>query len=108
MLSETPIKQRPGRKPSIATHPECVEIEFACARGISLRRVAERFGVSRASVDRHWHSLPSEHRSRLVGLATELEGYEARIREVYAALAVMVPPTHRHRSIGVLEHAHAA
>ncbi|WP_267424811.1 hypothetical protein [Methylobacterium sp. GC_Met_2] len=108
MSPETSIKQRPGRKSSIATHPACVEIEFACARGISLRRVAERFGFSRASVDRHWHALPSEHRSRLVGLATELDRHEARIREVYAALAVMVPPTHRHRSIGASEHAHAA
>lgn len=108
MSPDTATRVKPGRKPSIARHPACVEIEFACARGISLRRVAERFGVSRASIDRHWHALPIEHRARLVSLATELDRYEARIREVYAALAVMVPSTHCPRNLGAVEHAHAA
>ncbi|MCJ2056179.1 helix-turn-helix domain-containing protein [Methylobacterium sp. J-048] len=108
MSPDTATRVKPGRKPSIARHPACVEIEFACARGISLRRVAEQFGVSRASINRHWHALPADHRARLVGLATELDRYEARIREVYAALAVMAPPIHRLRNIGAVEHAHAA
>ena len=95
MSSDALIRQKPSRISTIVTHSACAEIEFACARGMSLRHIAERFGVSRAAVDWHWHGLPADHRARLAVLATDLDRYEARIREVYAALAVLahVAPT---------------
>jgi len=108
MSSDAPTRQKPGRRSTIASHPACAEIEFACARGTSLRRVAERFGVSRAAVDRHWHSLPTQHRERLSDLAADLDRYEARIRELYAALAVLVPAQPHRMTSTDTEHAHAA
>ena len=92
MAIETTARTKPGRKPSIATHPACAEIELARAAGDSLQTIADRFGVGRASVDRHWHALPPERRARLAELATELRGYEARIREAYAALVTLPKP----------------
>lgn len=77
MSIENPTRSRPGRKPSIATHPACAEIELARAAGDSLQMIADRFGVGRASVDRYWHALPPERRARLTELAAELRQYEA-------------------------------
>ena len=108
MSSDAPTRQKPGRRSTIASHPACAEIELACARGTSLRRVAERFGVSRAAADRHWHSLPAPHRERIAALASDLDRYEARIREVYAALAVLVPVQPHRMADPNTEHAHAA
>jgi len=108
MLPDASTRQKPGRRSTIASHPACAEIELACARGTSLRRVAERFGVSRAAVDRHWHGLPEKHRARLADPAADLDRYEARIREVYAALAVLVPTQRPRGTAGAGEMAHAA
>ncbi|ACB28428.1 hypothetical protein [Methylobacterium radiotolerans] len=81
MSTKNPIRSRPGRKPSIAAHPACAEIELARAAGDNLQVIADRFGVGRASVDRHWHALPPDRRARLAELAIELREYEARSRD---------------------------
>lgn len=108
MSPDAPSRQKPGRCSTIASHPACAEIELACARGTSLRRVAERFGISRSAVDRHWNSLPAHYRARLTELASDLDRSEARIREVYAALALLVPAQRPRRTIGAGEMARAA
>lgn len=108
MSPDAPSRQKPGRCSTIASHPACAEIELACARGTSLRRVAKRFGVSRAAVDRHWHGLPVQHRACLAELAADLDRSEARIREVYAALAVLVPAQRSRRITSAGEMARAA
>lgn len=87
MSIETPTRSRPGRKPSIAAHPACAEIELARAASDSLQVIADRFGVGRGSINRHWHALPPERRARLAELAAELRQYEARIRAAFADLA---------------------
>ncbi|MGU3420758.1 hypothetical protein [Methylobacterium sp. D54C] len=92
MSAETHTRSRPGRKPSIAAHPACAKIELARAAGDSLQVIADRFGVGRASVDRHWHALPPDRRARLAELAIELREYETRIREAYAALVTLPKP----------------
>lgn len=107
MSHDARTRQKPGRRSTIASHPACAEIELACARGTSLRRVTERFGVSRAAVDRHWHSLPAPHRERLAGLAFDLDRYETRIREVYKTLAGLMPAEPHRRRDATAEHAHA-
>ena len=113
MSIETPTRSRPGRKPSIAAHPACAEIEIARAAGDSLQVIADRFSVGRASVDRHWHALPPERRARLSELAAELRQYEARIRTAFAALVAADPqpsnPMDRRRApAGAASRSHAA
>lgn len=108
MSPDAPSHQKPSRRSTIASHQACAEIELACARGTSLRRVAERFGVSRAAVDRHWHSLPVRHRARLAELAADLDRSETRIREVYAALALLVPAQRPRSTTNAGEMARAA
>lgn len=92
MPPNTLTRSKPGRKPTIAAHPACAEIELARAAGDSLQMIADRFGVGRASVDRHWHGLPPERRARLAELAAELREFEARIRKAYARI-VPLPKT---------------
>jgi hypothetical protein len=92
MSTKTPTRSKPGRKPTIAAHPACAEIELARAAGDSLQMIADRFGVGRASVDRHWHGLPPERRAHLAELAAELREFEVRIRETYARI-VPLPKT---------------
>ena len=113
MSTTIPTSSRPGRKPSIASHPACAEIELARAAGDSLQTIADRFGVGRASVDRHWHALPVERRTRLSELAAELRAYEARIRTAFAALAaadaqLSGPAGRRHSPAEPVGRAHAA
>lgn len=108
MSPDAPTRQKPGRRCTIASHPACAEIELACARGTSLRRVAERFGVSRSAVDRHWRGLPAHHRACLAELAADLDRSETRIREVYAALALLLPAQRSRRTAMAGEMAHAA
>lgn len=36
MSTKTPTRSKPGRKPTIAVHPACAEIELARAAGDSL------------------------------------------------------------------------
>ncbi|MET0528133.1 MAG: hypothetical protein ABW003_07290 [Microvirga sp.] len=91
MLIRTPTRSRPGRKPSIAAHPACAEIELARAAGDSLQVIADRFGVGRGSINRHWHAMSPARRARLAELADELRQYEARIRTAFAALAAAEP-----------------
>lgn len=102
--------KKPGRQSTIAAHPQRHEIELACAAGHSLRDVAERFGVTRASVDRYWHALPHDERAYLATMAQELEEHQASLRRVFASAMA------RARSGPVLmlrhgrrqDHAHAA
>ena len=102
--------KKPGRQSSIAAHPQCYEIELACASGLSLREVAERFGVTRASLDRYWHALPHDERTYLATMARELEEHRASLRRVFASAMA------RARSGPILrsghgrgqDHAHAA
>jgi AcrR family transcriptional regulator len=84
MSSDLP-KLRPGRKAIIANHPHRQDIELARAAGISLARIAKRFGVGRGAVDRHWHGLSSEYRTELVATARAMES--RRWQEVTAELA---------------------
>lgn len=92
MSTKTSTRSKPGRKPTIAAHPACAEIELARAAGDSLKMIADRFGVGRASVNRHWHSLPSDRRACLAELAAELREFEPRIREAYARLVPLSKP----------------
>lgn len=73
MSPETPIRQKPGRKSIVAAHPQRGAIEAACAAGISLRKVAHRFGLPRMALYRYWHSLSGERRSALVAEAADLD-----------------------------------
>lgn len=102
--------KKPGRQSTIAAHPQRHEIEFACAAGLSLREVAERFGVTRASVDRYWHALPQDERTYLASMAQELEEHQASLRRVFAsamARARSGPILRPGRGRGQ-DHAHAA
>ncbi|WP_264046189.1 helix-turn-helix domain-containing protein [Methylobacterium flocculans] len=108
MLNDT--LKKPGRQSTIARHPRRHEIELACAAGLSLRDVAEHFGVTRASVDRYWHALPQDERTYLTTMAQELEEHQASLRRVFAsAMArarsspVLMPGRGREQG-----HAHAA
>ncbi|GJD96904.1 hypothetical protein [Methylobacterium iners] len=84
MSSDLP-NSRPGRKAIIANHPHRQDIELARAAGISLARIAQRFGVGRGAVDRHWRGLSSEYRAELVATARSVESQHWR--EVTAELA---------------------
>lgn len=87
MSKETRTRQKPGRKSLVATHPQREAIEATCAAGISLRRVAEKFGVPRMAIWRYWHGLSPEHRARV---ATDVSAQDdARSREVLAGLAAI-------------------
>ncbi|WP_437872059.1 ECF-type sigma factor [Methylorubrum extorquens] len=101
-------KQKPGRRSAVAAHPRRAEIELACASGISLREIADRFGISRASVDRHWHSLPAEERAFLSAMATELAEHQAALSRVFAAAMARAGISHRTRHYDSEGHAHAA
>ena len=78
-------RKKPGRLSTIAAHPQRHEIELACAAGLSLRDVSERFSVTRAAVDRYWHALSPDERSYLATMATELEAHQASLRRVFAS-----------------------
>ncbi|GJE49959.1 hypothetical protein GOFOIKOB_3000 [Methylobacterium tardum] len=87
MSPENPIRRKPGRKSIVAAHPQRDAIEAACAAGISLRKVAHRFGLPRMALYRYWHSLPAEHRNALFAEAADLD--DARWREVTTGLAAI-------------------
>jgi hypothetical protein len=87
MSPDTSIRQKPGRKSTIAAHPQRGAIEAACAADISLRKVAERFQVGIMAVHRHWHSLPAQRRSALAADVAAED--DARWREVSAGLAAI-------------------
>lgn len=101
-------KQKPGRRNAVAVHPRRAEIELACASGTSLRETASRFGLSRASVDRHWHSLPVEDRAFLTAMATELAVHQAALSRVFAAAMARASSSRRSRHHDGRGHAHAA
>ena len=82
MSTETRTRQKPGRKSLVATHPQREAIEATCAAGISLRRVAEQFGLPRMALWRYWHSLSSEHRAAVAADVSARD--DARSREVRA------------------------
>lgn len=88
-MSDSPTRQKPGRRPIVATHPQRVEIELAHARGMGPDFIGRLYGVSRMAVHRHWHALPVEYRTRLAELAAEMEQHEARMRTVFARLAAL-------------------
>lgn len=81
------IRQKPGRKSSIATHPGREAIEAACAAGVHLRTIASRFGVGLMAVHRYWNALPAEYRSALAAAVVDMD--DARWREVTAGLAAI-------------------
>ncbi|MCJ2115150.1 helix-turn-helix domain-containing protein [Methylobacterium sp. J-001] len=87
MLPETAIRQKPGRKSTIATHPQREAIEAACAAGISLRRVAIRFNVGIMAVHRYWNGLAFEYRMALSAAVSNLD--DTRWREVATGLAAI-------------------
>jgi hypothetical protein len=55
-----------SRPSTIESHPERTQIELARAAGVSLDRIAAKFGVGRDAVARHWKALTPEYRSALV------------------------------------------
>jgi DNA-binding transcriptional ArsR family regulator len=78
------VRQKSGRRSTIAAHPQRLDIELAHAAAVPVRTIARRFGVSPAAVDRHWHALPSEYRASLIADARRLEGL--RWNELAASL----------------------
>lgn len=107
-MSLSSPKQKPGRTSAVAIHPRRAEIELACASGTSLREIADRFGISRASVDRHWHSLPAEERAFLTAMAIELAEHQAALSRVFAAAMARAGTSHHARHHDSGGHAHAA
>lgn len=112
--------RKPGRRSIVGAHPQRDAIEAACAAGISIRRVAERFEVPRMSLWRWWRGLPNEYRAALSAAVADQD--DARWREVSAGLAAIARRypdtradiadlTHRicqpraHRSVGERTHA---
>ena len=83
----SPDRQKPGRKSTVATHPRRLEIEAACAAGISPLRTAVRFGVGRMAIVRHWQGLSTEYRAALTRETVTVEGQ--RWQEVAAGLAAI-------------------
>jgi hypothetical protein len=87
MSPETAIRQKPGRKSTIAMHPQREAIEAACAAGISLRRVAIQFNVGIMAVHRYWSGLAFEYRMALSAAMSNLD--DTRWREVATGLAAI-------------------
>lgn len=87
MTFEITVRQKPGRKSIVATYPQREMIEAACAAGVSLRRVAGRFGIGIMAVHRHWHSLPADYRAALAVDAALRD--DLRWREISAGLAAI-------------------
>jgi AcrR family transcriptional regulator len=87
MTFEITVRQKPGRKSIVATHPQREMIEAACAANVSLSRVARRFGIGLMAVHRHWHSLPADYRAALAFDVTLQD--DLRWREVSAGLAAI-------------------
>lgn len=87
MSFDITTSKKPGRRSIVGTHPQRDVIEAACAAGISLRRVAERFEVPRMSLWRWWRGLPAEHRDALSAAVADQD--DARWREVSAGLAAI-------------------
>jgi hypothetical protein len=48
-------KQVFARGCQVCAHPDCWRLELLRAGGASLDSLAQKFGVSRSSIDRHWH-----------------------------------------------------
>lgn len=87
MSRDASARPKPGRKSTVAAHSQREAIEAACAAGISVRRVAMRFGLSPSAVDRHWRGLSPEYRAALASAAADQD--DARWREVSAGLAAI-------------------
>jgi transposase-like protein len=79
--------RKPGRRSIVGVHPQRDAIEAACAAGVSIRRVAERFAVPRMSLWRWWRGLPNEYRAALSAAVADQD--DARWREVSAGLAAI-------------------
>lgn len=86
-VSTDSTNQRPGRKSIVAEHPRRQDIELARAAGLTFTEVGRRFGVSRSAVDRHWHSLTSEHRAALVDEIAAVR--DGRFQEMAVGLALI-------------------
>ncbi len=55
-----------ARQNQVEAHPERVSIELARAAGISLDRIAAKFGVHRDAIHRHWKTLDAGYKSALL------------------------------------------
>lgn len=62
-----------GRKCSICKHPDRVAIEAARAAGASLDAIADRFGVSRDAVHRHWRHVSEDLKAAYIADAPLVE-----------------------------------
>lgn len=107
-MSPLSPKHRPGRRSAVAAHPQRAEIELACASGTSLREIADRFGISRASIDRHWHGLPAEECAFLTAMAIELAEHQAALSRVFASALARAVSGRRIRHHASRGHSHAA
>ena len=63
---------KPGPKCSVCNHPEVRRIELLRAGGASLDSLAEKFDLSRDSINRHWHNhvTPEAKATYLAGADT--------------------------------------
>jgi len=56
-----------ARTNQIETHPERLSIEMMRAAGVSLDKIAEKFGAHRDAIHRHWKGLTAEYKAALIG-----------------------------------------
>lgn len=61
-----PRATNPERRSQISRHPDRLRIELARTAGVSLDKIAKRFGVHRDAIARHMESLSPEYRGQLV------------------------------------------
>ena len=76
---------RPARPNQISRHPERVRIEMARLAGVSLDRIAAKWGVHRDAIARHMAGLSDDYRAQLIA-DVPLEAIAKRAREEETSL----------------------
>ena len=75
-------KGRPSGRCGVCGHQECTRIELLLAGGAGQKSVADKFGLSKDSVHRHWHGhVTAERKAALLLGPVQVQALAAKVAE---------------------------
>jgi len=75
------------RLSNIELHPERAKIEFDMARGVPVRTIESRYGVSKSAISRWQHKLPPQLRAAALKIRTAHDHEKLKVEESEGLLA---------------------